>query len=161
MYQTTIEIEAAEVDTVAVLQDLAQVNIDCREGCQEVAYKFRDVVVSNLCREMALIHNANFWELCTLLGSNTKPPLVDHPAAPGRFRLLSEVRKVLQDAPSRLLTEIDRAEQFAESRYDHALRNLRDAPITALLRRQGTAIVAKHDCVHELLEPTLAADGAN
>jgi uncharacterized protein (TIGR02284 family) len=136
--------------TIAVLQDLIQINLDSRNGFAEAAENVDDPPLAAMFRQLAAERNEQTSELRTLVSANRQPPADEGSLAAAVHRTWMDLRAAIGGGAAAMLAESQRGENFIKAKYEEALRACHGSPVCDMLSRHYGAILKSHDRVREL-----------
>ena len=137
-------------ESIALLQDLIEINIDSRDGFDEVAGKTEDIAIANLFRSISDKRQAQASELQTIVEMNCEKPVSTGSKSAVMHRLLINLRAALGGGTKVMLIEAEKGEDYIKQRYKTAIEQIPDRATADLILRQYRAVAAAHDRVREL-----------
>lgn len=137
-------------DTIDVLNDLVQVNIDSRDGFRHAAGEIKEVAVSSMFMQMADERDHQAQELKSLVAMNGETPQKDGSFAASAHRTWMDLRTALGGGLQAVLDEAERGEDHIKAKYEDAMKKNAGNAASDILHRQFTAVKASHDRVRDM-----------
>jgi len=138
-------------ETIARLQDLIQLNLDSRDGFQQVSEQLDNLTIATFCRSLAQQRAAQASELQSLVRINQEEPTERGSIAAAVHRTWMQVREALSsNNVYALLAEAERGEDQIKQAYEDALRDEPDSAVNDVLLRQYQRVKAAHDRIRDL-----------
>lgn len=136
-------------DTISMLNDLAQVNIDSRDGFRHAAGEIQEVAISSLFMRMADEREQQAQELKSLVALNGEQPTDEGSFAASAHRTWMDLRKALGGGLQMVLDEAERGD-YIKGKYEDALKNNAGSAASDVLHRQYAAVKSAHDRVRDM-----------
>jgi uncharacterized protein (TIGR02284 family) len=138
-------------ETVSRLQDLIQLNLDSRDGFQQVSEQLDNLTIATFCRSLSQQRSAQASELQSLVRKNNEEPTERGSVAAALHRTWMQVREALSSSNVyALLAEAERGEDQIKQAYEEVLRDVPDSAVNDILLRQYQRIKAAHDRIRDL-----------
>lgn len=137
-------------DTISMLNDLAQVNIDSRDGFRHAAGEIQEVAISSLFMRMADEREQQAQELKSLVALNGEQPANDGSFAASAHRTWMDLRKALGGGLQSVLDEAERGEDYIKGKYEDALKRNAGSAVSDVLHQQFAAVKSAHDRVRDM-----------
>ncbi len=137
-------------ESLKMVQELIQVNVDSREGFQKVAEKTEDITVANLFHVLAKERDAQATELSEFVTANGESPDDSGTFSAAAHRTLIDVRAALGGDATVMLIEAEKGEDVIKEKYEEALKCEPGSAMSDVLHRQYAAVKAAHDRVRDL-----------
>jgi uncharacterized protein (TIGR02284 family) len=132
-------------DSVDMLNDLVQVNIDSRDGFRHAADEIEQIAVSSMFTELAEERNRQVQELQSLVSLNGERPTKEGSFAASAHRTWMDLRTALGGGLQAVLDEAERGEDHIKAKYEDALKKNAGNAASDVLHRQFAAVKASHD----------------
>jgi uncharacterized protein (TIGR02284 family) len=132
-------------DSVNMLNDLVQVNIDSRDGFRHAADEIEQIAVSSMFTELAEERNRQVQELQSLVSLNGEQPTKEGSFAASAHRTWMDLRTALGGGLQAVLDEAERGEDHIKAKYEDALKKNAGNAASDVLHRQFAAVKASHD----------------
>ena len=137
-------------DTIAAINDLAQVNIDSRDGFRHAAGEIKEVAISSMFMQMADEREHQAQELKSLVALNGEQPKSDGSFAASAHRTWMDLRKALGGGLQSVLDEAERGEDVIKGKYEEAMKKNAGSAASDVLHRHYSAVKAAHDRVRDM-----------
>jgi uncharacterized protein (TIGR02284 family) len=137
-------------ETLDLLNDLAQVNIDSRDGFRHAAGEISEMSISHMFVQLADERDRNLQELRSLINMNGETAENDGSFAAAAHRTWMDLRTALGGGVQTVLDEAERGEDHIKAKYEDALKKNAGTAVSDVLHRQYTAVKAAHDRVRDM-----------
>ncbi len=137
-------------ESLDVLNELVQVNIDSRDGFRHAAGEIKEVAVSNMFMQMADEREHQAQELKSLVALNGEQPENAGSFAASAHRTWMDLRTALGGGLQVVLDEAERGEDYIKAKYEDALKKNAGTAASDVLHRQYAAVKAAHDRVRDM-----------
>lgn len=142
-------------ETVAKLQDLAQINLDSRDGFRHAAEQLEGEPVTQLFRRLAEERARQAKELQHYVAINEQEPQRKGSFAAAVHRTWMSIRGSLSGNDLHaVLAEAERGEDHIKEAYEDVLKKTAGSAVNDVLQRQYAAVKQGHDLVRELRDST-------
>jgi uncharacterized protein (TIGR02284 family) len=137
-------------ETITMLNDLVQANIDSRDGFRHAAGEIQEVAVANMFTQLASERDRQAIELKGLVSLNGEKPAKDGSFAAAAHRAWMDFRTAIGGGLQAVLNEAERGEDHIKAKYEDALKNNAGSAVNDVLQRQYAAVKAAHDRVRDM-----------
>lgn len=137
-------------ETIDLLQELVQVNIDSRDGFRHAAGELEEVAVANMFTQLADERDHQAQELRSLMTLNDEEAPKEGSFAAAAHRTWMDLRTALGGGLQTVLDEAERGEDHIKAKYEDAMKKHAGTAISDVLHRQFAAVKAAHDRVRDM-----------
>lgn len=145
-------------ETISMLQDLIQVNLDSRDGFVEASENVEEMSIGSLFRELAAERNGQASELRSLVATQSNEPPDSGSYSAAVHRLWMDLRAALGGGSAAMLSEAERGEDHIKKKYEEAMMEHQGDAVREILQRHYEAVSLSHDRVRELRDHYNEAD---
>lgn len=137
--------------TIDALQDLAQINIDSRDGFRDAADQIPDAALATYFRELADERARQAEELQTYVELNNERPVREGSFLAALHRSWISIRDSLASNETHaVLAEAERGEDSIKGAYEDALKDTAGSAVNDVLQTQYVQVKAAHDRIRDL-----------
>ncbi|HTN73875.1 MAG TPA: PA2169 family four-helix-bundle protein [Pirellulaceae bacterium] len=137
-------------ETVAMLQDLIQINLDSRDGFRHAAKSVEEVAVSSMFIQLAAERDRQAFELQALVNNNGETPTHDGSFAASAHRTWMDIRTAVGGGLVAVLQEAERGEDYIKGQYESSIKKNPATAVSDVLHRQYAAVKSAHDRIRDM-----------
>ena len=139
-----------DADTLDMIQDLIQINVDSRDGLRDAVAQTENSAVTHLLKEVETERVKQAEDLVALMENNHEHARTSGSTAAAVHRAWLDIRSAVGGGDVAIISEAERGEDKIVEAYENAMKKNPASAVSDVIHRHYRTVKSAHDRVRNL-----------